>query len=302
MAIIYQTTAFDQTQINLNALYSGITETVMKSGINYPFMTYVWPDVFGLKSTVGSNLFIAAIAGQNLTTDATRQLTGGTVLGFLAGVTNAPEPDFGWIDIAVDAVPFWAAFASATGDDDVAMFNATLTGDDSFRLSAYDDIASGLTGNDTMAGLGGRDLLSGGDGADVLNGSAGNDRLIGGAGKDRMTGAGGADAFIFTAATDTTNLLKTCDQIADFVHGTDKINLAQIDASTLDASQNAFVWRGMNAFTTSTAGEVRYQVYDNTGTADDYTLIYFDRDNDTAAEFILKLVGLHVLSAADFAL
>lgn len=72
------------------------------------------------------------------------------------------------------------------------------------------------TGNDL------NNTLTGNSGANILNGGAGNDTLIGGAGNDTLTGGLGTDTFVFnTALNATTNR----DTIADFLSGTDKINL-----------------------------------------------------------------------------
>ncbi len=66
---------------------------------------------------------------------------------------------------------------------------------------------------DFIDGRGGNDNINGGDGADTL---------IGGLGNDKLTGGNGADHFRFTEALGPTNV----DAIADFVRGTDKIELS----------------------------------------------------------------------------
>ena len=136
------------------------------------------------------------------------------------------------------------------------------------------------------------DQIEGGNGKDTLIGSKGNETLTGGAGADVMSGGGGDDIFDFNAATETGNSLTTCDVITGFEGGRDTIDLRDIDASTVLAGNNAFLWRGSGPFTTSAEGELRYQKYDNPGTANDYTLIFGDTDADTASEFQIKLQGL----------
>ena len=87
----------------------------------------------------------------------------------------------------------------------------------------------GFTGNDTIDASGselriflnggaGNDLLIGGAGHDTLVGGAGDDRLIGGAGNDYLVGGAGADIFVFTPGFGR-------DVIADFQHGSDRIEL-----------------------------------------------------------------------------
>ncbi|SUS07443.1 hypothetical protein DF3PB_4390003 [uncultured Defluviicoccus sp.] len=146
------------------------------------------------------------------------------------------------------------------------------------------------------------DQISGGNGSDTLIGGKGVDTLTGGAGADVMSGGGGDDVFDYNAASETGNSLTTCDIITDFAPGHDKIDLKDIDASSVLAGNNAFVWRGTGPFTTSSEGELRYQKYDNAGTANDYTVIFGDTDADTASEFQIKLQGLVTLSQADFIL
>ncbi len=71
-----------------------------------------------------------------------------------------------------------------------------------------------LTGND------GANRLAGEEGRDTLLGGAGNDTLIGGAKADSLTGGEGADAFRFHARAECN------DTIADFVSGTDRIEVS----------------------------------------------------------------------------
>ncbi|MDS4012184.1 MAG: M10 family metallopeptidase C-terminal domain-containing protein [Defluviicoccus sp.] len=146
------------------------------------------------------------------------------------------------------------------------------------------------------------DQIEGGNGNDTLIGGKGIDTLTGGAGRDSMSGSSGDDIFRYGAASETGNSLTTCDIITDFAPGHDKIDLRDIDANSVLAGNNAFVLRGTGPFTTSSEGELRYQKYDNAGTANDYTVIFGDTDADTASEFQIKLQGLVTLSQADFIL
>ena len=110
---------------------------------------------------------------------------------------------------------------------------------------------------------------------------------------------------MFTNISEISKITKTGasqDLITDFTPGEDKIDLSAIDASTKLSGNNAFEWAGTASFKTTTAGELRYQQYDNAGTADDYTMVYGDTDTDTGVEFQLKLTGLLTLSANDFIL
>lgn len=161
------------------------------------------------------------------------------------------------------------------------------------------------TGNglaNRMTGNGAANNLTGGAGADSLVGGSGNDGLAGGAGKDLLSGGIGADRFVFTAVTDSAVTATTADVISDFVRTSDKVSLSAIDAFAGTATNNVFVWRGTAAFSSTTAGEVRFQKYDNAGTSNDYTMVFLDTDADTTAEGAVRLTGLHSLTAADFLL
>ncbi|HYI47162.1 MAG TPA: M10 family metallopeptidase C-terminal domain-containing protein [Allosphingosinicella sp.] len=95
-----------------------------------------------------------------------------------------------------------------------------------------------------MSGVGGDDQLFGGDGEDILSG---------GAGVDMLAGAAGADLFRFGAGD---SVASSTDLIADFLSGTDRIDLSQIDADLGTAGRQVFTFIGTEAFS-ATAGELR---------------------------------------------
>lgn len=68
-------------------------------------------------------------------------------------------------------------------------------GNDDFRLTARNDVATGAGGNDWMNGGGGNDRLTGGHGHDRLIGGTGIDRLQGGMGNDTLQGGRGNDVL-----------------------------------------------------------------------------------------------------------
>jgi hypothetical protein len=135
-----------------------------------------------------------------------------------------------------------------------------------------------------------------------LPNGGGNDRLLGGRGNDRLTGGTGADVFIFNSTAELGLMASATDVITDFRPGVDRINLSGIDAMTGVAGNQAFVFVGRNAIGTSPQGEVSFQLYDRPGTADDVTLVRIDTDGDRDAEAVIRLTGLHLLSASDFIL
>jgi hypothetical protein len=159
------------------------------------------------------------------------------------------------------------------------------------------------TGNalaNTLSGNSGNNVLSGLAGNDTIDGGAGNDTIIGGKGMDMMTGGLGNDSFVFASGDFSSNTNTNADTIADFTAG-DHIDLSAIDAlvsaSGYGASGNqAFHFIGTNGFHNHTGAELRYAVSGGN------TYIYGNTNGDTAADFCIKLDGVHTLSATDFVL
>lgn len=192
-----------------------------------------------------------------------------------------------------------------------ATFYNMFSGSDQFYGNSYadyiecgggNDAAYGNSGNDKIFGQNGNDSLDGGNNNDVLNGGIGTDTLIGDTGKDRLTGGSGADRFIFRSVSESATGAATADVIADFVTGSDKMDFSALDAFAGTGTNDTFVWRGTAAFNSTTQGEVRYQKFDNSGTTNDYTMVYVDNDGDAGVEMAIRLAGLYNLTASDFIL
>lgn len=178
----------------------------------------------------------------------------------------------------------------------------TLASIEAVDGSQFGDTLRGNGSANTLRGYGGADRLEGRGGNDILDGGIGNDVIVGGAGRDIMTGGAGNDVFDFNVWSETGTFSATRDIITDFRHLTDDVNLRDIDASRILAGNNNFVWKGTAAFTSSSAGELRFVMYNNPGTSNDYTMIYGDTDRDTGSEFQIMLSGLVRLTSADFVL
>lgn len=155
---------------------------------------------------------------------------------------------------------------------------------------------TGLGGNDKLVGNGGNDRLVGGAGLDVLHGGDGSDWLQGGAGKDRLIGGTGPDAFVFDDGDFGGVTASSADRIVDFSRPDgDKIRLDRVDAKAGTTTDDSFAFIGTAAFH-GTAGELRYeQVLGN-------TYIQGDVNGDGAADFWIRLDGLHSPTVADFLL
>lgn len=160
---------------------------------------------------------------------------------------------------------------------------------------------NGTSANNTLNGNSGMNGFYGMAGADTINGFGGNDLIDGGLGRDRMTGGTGRDYFDFDRAVESANSINR-DVITDFAHLTDKLDLAGMDASTMQAGNNVFAFRGTGAITTAVGGELRFAQFNNAGTTNDFTVIFGDTDADVASEFQIELRGLVNLTAVDFLL
>ncbi len=158
----------------------------------------------------------------------------------------------------------------------------------------------GRLGADRLEGNAGNDLLDGGLGNDTLLGGFGSDTLIGGSGTDILTGGPGADVFVFRSLGDTSRDVSRADVITDFQRGLDRIDLRQIDADTGRAGNNSFSFIGTGDL--SRAGQVSYERIDRPGTQNDFTHVLLDVDGDGRADGIIRLQGLHNLTANDFLL
>ena len=173
----------------------------------------------------------------------------------------------------------------------------TLTGTDAINGTG-NGLANTITGNaaaNNLSGLGGADTLIGGGGDDYLYGGSGNDILRGGAGADVLTGGSNIDKFDWDNVGEA-GLGTTRDQVMDFVHGADKLDLSTIDARTNVTGNNAFSFIGTGAFS-GTAGQLRAEHVGGD------TVVQGDVNGDGVADFEIVLVGYSAnLQSSDFIL
>ncbi len=106
-----------------------------------------------------------------------------------------------------------------------------LSNTDFIGLIPAGQTITGTPGNNVLQGSNGDDVINGLGGADQLLGNGGNDTLDGGTGVDQLTGGLGADRFKFGAVTDSIFSTGQMDRIADFVVGTDKVDLTGLGFS-----------------------------------------------------------------------
>ncbi|WP_181432123.1 calcium-binding protein, partial [Pseudomonas jessenii] len=163
--------------------------------------------------------------------------------------------------------------------------NLTLSGTAALNGSG-NSLANTLTGNSAA------NVLNGGGGDDRLSGGAGNDFLVGGAGKDVFTGGAGNDIFDFNSLSETGLTSSIWDVISDFQQGSDKIDLATLDANTATAANDAF--NSIIGSTTSFTAAGQLKVASG--------VLYGNTDSDSTAEFAIQLVGISSLATSDFVL
>jgi serralysin len=207
------------------------------------------------------------------------------------------------------------------GDDTLFGFggNDRLDGGDGIDTVSYAGVATGVNvnlnfssqytgaGSDTLfsienlAGSAFADTLTGNAGANALSGGGGSDRLTGGLGRDILTGGAGKDMFDFNALNETPVGAGVRDIITDFQLRLDHIDLAGIDANATRAGDQAFKFIGTQGFG-GKAGELHYQTFDQTGSANDITVISGDINGDRIADFEIELAGIVNLGSSDFLL
>ena len=133
------------------------------------------------------------------------------------------------------------------------------------------------------------------------NVAAGNDLLTGGLGHDLLTGGAGNDVFDFNSVDESPVGAGLRDIITDFQSGQDKIDLSSIDTNPTKRGDQGFRFIGTQSFDGKTS-ELRYQTFDQPGTANDITVISGDINGDKVADFEIELTGIVKLISGDFLL
>ena len=171
-----------------------------------------------------------------------------------------------------------------------------LGGDNADRLfgDAGQDSLNGQAGNDMLYGGADTDQLVGGSGNDTLYGEAGSDSIDGGSGIDQLYGGAGGDVFTFNNG-DSGATVATADIIRDYSRAQgDFISLQRIDAIAGGAN-DAFSFIGTAAFS-NVAGQLRYEVVGGE------TRVLGDIDGNGVADVVIRIIGVHTLTTADFTL
>lgn len=114
--------------------------------------------------------------------------------------------------------------------------------------SQWADLLVGNVGPNFIYGNAGKDFIKGNGGDDYLEGAEGDDDLAGGRGQDDLVGGSGKDVFHFHTPADSL-VGSHRDMIIGFRRVQhDTIDLRSIDANTVKAGNQAFVFIGADTF------------------------------------------------------
>ncbi len=147
------------------------------------------------------------------------------------------DSDGDTLSFNASGLPSWLTLTSGGKLSGTPSYTSADTSGNSINIIANDghnpNVTSTLTLTITnvasITGTAGADNLSAGLGDDTISGAAGKDTINGGLGNDQLTGGAGADKFVFNTALSSSNI----DTITDFVHGSDKVQLAKSIMSNL---------------------------------------------------------------------
>lgn len=212
---------FDIGQFNLNWYVANFENQLLADGVNDP-----WEDRYSIYTTDDAEAFVQH--GTGFDYDGSGDMTLGTTEAFSEWFYDDIALTFRQVyllsELNLDPQAIFDAAQTAATDDDFALLESLLSGNDLFNMSGFDDtvrgyggrdriygfagddVLDGDTGNDRLFGGSDDDILRGGDGNDRLNGGAdddvlrghdGKDVLRGGAGRDKLFGGDGEDLFKF---------------------------------------------------------------------------------------------------------
>lgn len=259
MASVRALDSFNQPFFNLNVVWKNAEFFYYYNNKPFEYWGTTYRDAFEIDFEDDGSFLLLQFTGQRILAanpeeaSDDNEMTGGTVEGLHLSIYGGND----WIDLwtiqdfEVSAKDVADALKTRNTKDDARIFKAIFSGNDTFDLSRYDDVAIGYAGADEMNGRGGNDTLLGAGGNDTLNGGKGSDTLEGGAGKDILIGGKGADAFLFSDG-DNRNVIR------DFADDTDGLVLDS-DLWNGDLTRRQVV----NKFATEKGGDVIFDFGDD---------------------------------------
>ena len=221
MAVLNVTQSFDLNNLDLNRVYEGSLygyygELYDDANVTVAGETY--NDVLELFWDYKSNSYASYFGGPSITMEYDFTLlftdfyaiSDGTVSGYLEFYYDGSQyiPYAAFTDLSTSAKDLFDAAKTEDTSDEYAIIIAALSGDDTFYLSAYDDIVDGYAGDDVIDGGTGNDYLTGGLGADefIFNPNDGQDIITDfNANEDTLTYIGFTNAQLNNIVTSVTN-------------------------------------------------------------------------------------------------
>jgi Ca2+-binding RTX toxin-like protein len=138
------------------------------------------------------------------------------------------DSDGDTLTFTASGLPSWLTLTSSGKLSGTPSYTSADTSGNSINIIANDghnpSVTTKMTLNITNVAS-----INGTEGADNLLAGSGADTISGGLGNDTLTGGAGADKFVFNTALSSSNI----DTITDFVHGSDKVQLAKSIMSNL---------------------------------------------------------------------
>lgn len=198
MALVQAYLGIDSLSVDLNFYSRYFYDDEFYNNINFQYDGRTYEDAYLIDGYDGSADLVLAFFGYGIGFDSSGRVNRGTVTALAEG-TYSGYDIWDIQGISISASRLNSVASTYSNADDRALIGSVLNGNDTIRLSAYDDRFEGWGGNDQMFGGGGNDTLLGGDGNDTIQGGVGNDIVNGGAGRDHMTAGQGNDIYIVTA-------------------------------------------------------------------------------------------------------
>jgi Ca2+-binding RTX toxin-like protein len=238
--------------------------------------------------TLGSGKDTYVATGATFASDLTDVINGGKGLDYYEASASASAVRINLDKVQHDGGPFGTPLLAANvadGDDVAGNFTDMFRNFENARGGDNSDLIYGSAVANTISGAGGLfDEIFGFGGNDKLNGEAGFDLLVGGRGKDILSGGSENDIFGYSSLKDSGTTKATRDVIIDFEDGTNRIDLAHIDANAKMAGDQAFSFIGKDVHFSGHRGQLLAHTIANG------FLIEGDVNGDKKADFTIEVV------------
>ena len=175
---------FDINTVNLYWYSYYLDESGLQDNAYVNVNGQVYEDLFYVDGYDGVDWLELVFLGSGIAQDLTGAVVAGTV-NAVGEIDLFTDLLLRYVEgISTSAVAIYNAALTPSNQDEIALIQTALTGNDTIVLSPFDDRMYGFDGDDDIYGNGGNDTLDAGNGNDSITGGAGNDTIIGGAGSD----------------------------------------------------------------------------------------------------------------------